>query len=53
MRSVFPNELQGDLPIASNRFECEVRAAAKLVRPNIVTAYDVGLHDYVHYLVME
>ena len=35
------------------RFEREVRVAAKLVHSNIVTAYDAGLHDGVHYLVME
>ncbi|MCE9603420.1 MAG: protein kinase [Planctomycetia bacterium] len=35
------------------RFEREVRAAAKLIHPNIVHAYDAGAQDGVHYLVME
>lgn len=35
------------------RFEREVRAAAKLVHPNVVHAYDAGVQDDVRYLVME
>ena len=35
------------------RFQREVRAAAKLMHPNIVTAFDAGDQDGVHYLVME
>jgi predicted unusual protein kinase regulating ubiquinone biosynthesis (AarF/ABC1/UbiB family) len=35
------------------RFEREVRAAAKLAHPNIVHAYDAGVQDGVHFLVME
>lgn len=38
---------------AVKRFEREVRAAAKLVHPNIVHAYDASQQDGVHYLVME
>ncbi len=35
------------------RFEREVRAAAKLAHSNIVTAFDAGEQNGVHYLVME
>jgi formylglycine-generating enzyme required for sulfatase activity len=35
------------------RFYREVRAAARLSHPNIVTAYDAGEQDGTHYLVME
>lgn len=35
------------------RFQREVRAAAKLLHPNIVTAFDAGEHDAMHFLVME
>src|SRR6185436_7556360 len=38
---------------AVKRFEREVRAAAKLMHPNIVSAHDAGMQDGVHYLVME
>ena len=38
---------------AVERFQREVEAAAKLVHSNIVTAYDAGEHNQVHYLVME
>src|SRR5688572_22233958 len=38
---------------AVKRFEREVRATAKLMHPNIVTAYDASQQDGVHYLVME
>lgn len=40
-------------PDAMERFHREVKAAAKLVHPNIVTAYDAGEAGQVHYLVME
>ncbi len=38
---------------AVKRFEREVRAAAKLSHTNIVTAFDAGEQDGVHFLVME
>jgi serine/threonine protein kinase len=40
-------------PESVKRFEREVRAAAKLMHPNIVTALDAGEEDGLHYLVME
>ena len=38
---------------AVERFYQEVRAAAKLIHENIVTAFDAGQHQGAHYLVME
>ena len=38
---------------ALSRFEQEVRAAARLSHPNIVTAYDAGEAHGTHYLVLE
>jgi len=35
------------------RFQTEVRAAAKLSHPNIVTSYDAGEANRIHFLVME
>jgi len=35
------------------RFYQEVKAAAKLIHPNVVTAFDAGQYEGVHYLVME
>ena len=39
--------------IAISRFYDEVRAASRLMHPNIVTAFDAGESDGVHYLAME
>jgi hypothetical protein len=38
---------------ALERFYDEVRAASRLMHPNIVTAFDAGESDGVHYLAME
>ncbi len=40
-------------PRAVKRFHKEVKAAAKLIHPNIVTAFDAGEHEGMPYLVME
>ena len=40
-------------PVAVERFRQEVKAAAQLVHPNIVTAYDAEQAGDVHFLVME
>jgi len=40
-------------PEAVQRFRQEVKAAAQLFHPNIVTAFDAGEHSGVHFLVME
>jgi Protein kinase domain len=40
-------------PAAVERFRREVRAAAKLIHPNIVTAYDAEQAGESHFLVME
>ncbi|MCG8652265.1 MAG: protein kinase, partial [Pirellulales bacterium] len=42
-----------DSPLAVRRFRQEVRAAAKLMHPNIVAAHDAGEDRGTHYLVME
>jgi serine/threonine protein kinase len=42
-----------DNPTAVARFRREVKAAAKLDHPNIVTAHDAGQSGQHHYLVME
>jgi serine/threonine protein kinase len=35
------------------RFDIEAQAAASLSHPNIVSIFDVGKHDNMHYIVME
>ena len=35
------------------RFHREAKTAGKLIHPNIVTAFDAGDHQGIHYLVME
>ncbi len=55
-RTVAVKVLPGDLtkmPDAVQRFEREVEAAAKLIHPNVVTAFDAGDAGGVHFLVME
>ncbi|NLY02917.1 MAG: SUMF1/EgtB/PvdO family nonheme iron enzyme [Rhodopirellula sp.] len=42
-----------DSPEALKRFQREVKAAARLEHPNIVTAYDAGESKGTHYLVMQ
>ncbi len=42
-----------DSPEAVARFRREVKVAARLSHPNIVTAYDADESDGVHFLVME
>lgn len=40
-------------PGAAQRFQREVEAAARLIHPNVVTAFDAGEAGGVHFLVME
>src|SRR5206468_3327422 len=40
-------------PDAVRRFQREVQAAARLIHPNIVTAFDANEHEGIHYFVME
>lgn len=53
---ILPQSMSQD-PVAIERFYSEVRATAKLMHPNIVTAFDAGCYrakdTQVHYLVME
>jgi len=49
---VLPKEAV-DSPMAVDRFHQEVRAAAKLEHPNIVTAHDADESDGTHLLVMQ
>ncbi len=49
---VLKPEIQNNAAL-QQRFDREVRAAAKLSHPNIVTALDARSHDSVHFLVTE
>lgn len=49
---ILPPALMRD-PDAVNRFHREVKAAAKLTHPNIVTAHDADQTKSIHFLVME
>ena len=49
---VLPRELLASTE-AVERFYREVKAAARLTHPNIVTAYDAGENKGTHYFVME
>ena len=40
-------------PKFSERFLSEAKIVSRLVHPNIVTVYDVGVHNQQHYLSME
>src|SRR5579859_5305353 len=49
---ILPAHLMKDAATVA-RFEREVRAAARITHPNIVTAFDAGQAGNVHFLVME
>ncbi len=49
---VLRDDLEGDSEFLK-RFNTEATAAANLTHPNIVSIYDVGVHDDRHYIVME
>jgi len=49
---VLPKDSLGS-PKAVARFQHEVRAAAKLIHPNVVITYDAGEQHGTHYLAME
>ena len=49
---VLPGELAGS-PERLQRFEREARAVAALNHPNILTVFDVGMHDGAPYIVTE
>lgn len=49
---VLRNEFREDKEFIA-RFNTEAQAAASLTHPNIVSVYDVGYEDGIHYIVME
>ncbi len=49
---ILPNLLSVN-PSFVQRFQTEVQAIGKLMHPNIVTAFDAGYTESIHYLVME
>ena len=49
---ILRHELTEDREFIS-RFNIESQAAASLSHPNIVSIYDVGQQDDIHYIVME
>src|SRR5262249_21756105 len=49
---LLPNHLAAQTSYLE-RFHQEARAAAALVHPNIIRAFDVDQHEAYHYLVME
>ncbi len=49
---VLRNDLKDDAEFV-RRFNIEAQSAASLTHPNIVSIYDVGTDDDIHYIVME
>src|SRR5262245_35376584 len=49
---VLPEGLAAD-PQFRDRFDREARAISQLSHPHICPLFDVGIHDGVHFLVME
>jgi serine/threonine protein kinase len=49
---ILPKSLSSNQSLV-DRFYAEVRAVARLMHPNIVTAFDAGQHQGIHFLVME
>ncbi len=49
---ILPKSLSSNQSLV-DRFYAEVRAVAKLMHPNIVTAFDAGQQTGIHFLVME
>ncbi len=49
---ILPNAFS-DNPAFVSRFNTEIRAIGRLMHPNVVTAFDAGYTESIHYLVME